>query len=172
MKKGFIPHYRSKAFKNSGGFTLIEIIITVAIIMLFSGLSIPRYNAYTQELKLRKESNRVKAVLDLAKKKAVASELYNQACTDFDGYRIVVSAGFFSLNFGCNDSYQTVQDYDLESNISVVTGTGNIDFPPGGFGINITINTIRLKNSQSNQCLDVSITPLGITTVSDSLIGC
>src|SRR3990167_3435835 len=89
MKKGFIPHYRSKAFKNSGGFTLIEIIITVAIIMLFSGLSIPRYNAYTQELKLRKESNRVKAVLDLAKKKAVASELYNQACTDFNGYRTV-----------------------------------------------------------------------------------
>ena len=143
-------------------FTLIEIIIAVAIILLFAGLAIPRYSVLDQETKLKGQGNKLAEVLELAKKKANSSELYNFSCTDFNGYRVTIGVDSFSLNFGCSGAYETIQLYSLENNISITTGTGDFDFLPGGFGTNITISSVRLKSAAINKCVDLSITSIGI----------
>ena len=153
-------------------FSLIEIIVTIDIIILFSVLTIPRYYKYSQQNKLKQQTTELAETLELAKKKAGVSELYNPACSDFRGYRITIASNSYSLNFGCGGTYEAIQQYDLASNTSVITGTGNFDFPRAGFGINISQGTIRLKDSYINECLDISITPLGIITVGESFFGC
>lgn len=153
-------------------FTLIELIISIGIIMVFSGMALPRYNNYNNELKLKKEVKRLISVIELAKKKALTSDLYDQNCSEFQGYRVAVGTYSFSLNFLCSGMEQEIQEYILDSNVIISNGTGNLDFPPIGANVNIPIGTIRLKSDSISKCIDVSITSIGIVSTNESLFGC
>lgn len=155
-------------------FTLIEILVVTTIILLFSGVVLTRYNNYTQELKLRSEAKKLLDVVELAKKKAVSAELFDINCTSFTGYRITISPSAYSLLFGCASAYSSVQDYDLTSNITVITGTGtgDYDFPPLMINPIFISNTIRFKNSVISKCVDISVSALGIFELDETLVGC
>jgi len=156
--------------EKNRGFTLIELLIVIVIIVIFSGLTIPSYNLQTQQLKLKKEGRKLANTIELAKKKAVASEL-EATCSNFNGFRVEISANNYSLVRLC-DTNQTLNTYTLPTNITITSETGNLNFPPGGFNINLTINTITLKNSKISQCLNISLSSIGLIEVSNSLTGC
>lgn len=162
--------------KNKG-FTLIEIIVVISVVLVFLGLSLPRYNDYAGQLKLKNEAKKLIDVLELAKKKALTADLFVKTCTNFTGYRITVAANSYSLLFGCASIYSTVQDYNLLTNITVTigTGTGNYDFSPLMINPSFISDTIRLKNSAisgTNQCIDISISAIGIIELNETLIAC
>lgn len=158
--------------KSNRSFTLIEILVTVTIILLFSGLSIPRYNTYTQQLKLKSEAEQITDVIELAKKKAIASELYDLNCSDFTGYRVTLNNTSASLKFGCSNIYQTINSFVFDSGITIIAGTGDLNFPPLGVNLNIPISYIRLQNIKLNQCQDIYISSIGIVTASTAIIDC
>jgi prepilin-type N-terminal cleavage/methylation domain-containing protein len=153
-------------------FTLIELIISIGIIVVFSGLALPRYNNYNNELKLKKEVKRLVSVIELAKKKALTSDLYDSGCNEFEGYRVVVGTYSFGLNFLCAGMGQEIQEYLLDSNVIITAGTGNLDFPPIGANVNIPIGTIRFRSDSIDKCIDVTITSIGIVSTDESLFGC
>lgn len=144
--------------KLKKSFTLIEILIIIVIITIFSGLSFAYYNNFTQQLKLKKEAIRLNNVIDLARKKAFSSDIYDSNCPNFQGYKVSISANAYSLIFIC-DNLKVLQTYNLENNLSIITGTGEMIFPILGRNINININTVTIKNN--NQCLDLNIDTLG-----------
>jgi prepilin-type N-terminal cleavage/methylation domain-containing protein len=158
--------------KYEKGFTIIELIITLLIIGIFIVISLPAYNTFTAQQKLRNETRKLASIIDLAKKKSFSSDLYNPNCTDFNGYRVSITANNYSLNFGCSGSFQTLQTYALANNISITQGTGNLTFPALGLGISITINTITLKSTTINRCQSISISAIGTVDISDSQISC
>jgi len=157
--------------KNKG-FTLIEIMVVISVVLVFLGLSLPRYNDYASQLKLKSEAKKLVDVLELAKKKALTSDLFDKNCADFTGYRIAISSGSYSLSFGCASVYSVVQDYDLLTNITATIGTGNYDFSPLMNNPSFISNTIRLKNSVINKCVSISISPIGIIELNETLVGC
>ena len=160
------------------GFTLIEFIVVISIALLFLGISLPRYNDYSGQLKLRNEAKKLIDVLELAKKKALSSDLIitpgppRTYCANFTGYRITVSSSSYSLSFGCASVYSVVQDYDLLTNITATIGTGNYDFSPLMINPSFISNTIRLKNSAISKCVTISVSPLGIFELNEALISC
>jgi type II secretory pathway pseudopilin PulG len=153
-------------------FTLIEVVISIGIIIVFAALVMPRYNDYNNELKLKKETRRIMSTIELAKKKALSSDLYNPSCTSFEGYRVEVAANSFTLHFMCEGAQQMIQSYPLDSNVSITTGTGNMDFAPIGANTSIPIGTIRLRNDSIGKCIDITVTPLGIVSTNDTLFAC
>ena len=162
--------------ENFKGFTLIEIIIVLGIIGILSGFGIAKYNTYTQQLVLRNQAKKIVDFIELAKKKAISADLY-QDCSNFLGYQVVINAGTFLLNFNCDGTYTTLQSYPttMTDGVTAITGIGNFDFLPLGIGTNLTINSIRLKNSKldpPNQCIDISISPIGIINIDETLISC
>jgi prepilin-type N-terminal cleavage/methylation domain-containing protein len=161
------------SYKSSrrSSFTLIEILIVLAIIGIISSIGIAKYNTYTQQLVLKNQAKKIVQVIELAKKKSVSGDLY-QDCIDFQGYRVIIGSDNLSLLFNCGGVYSTVQNYSMTSNISTITGTGNFDFLPLGAGNNLTINSIRIKNSKINQCIDIFISSIGIINITDTLISC
>lgn len=159
-------------FGNGEGFTLIEFIVVISVALVFLGLSLPRYNDYSSQLKLKSEAKKLIDVLELAKKKALSADLFDTNCTNFTGYRITVASGSYSLLFGCASIYSTVQDYDLLTNITITVGTGNYDFSPLMINPSFISNTIRLKNSVINKCVNISISPIGIIELNETLIPC
>jgi len=157
--------------RNKFGFTLIELLIFLTIISIFSTVGLAYYNNYNQQVRLRSDVKKLVDVIDLAKKKAYSSDLY-QPCSNFLGYRVIINEFSYLLRFNCGGSYQTVQSYNFDTNVRAVSGTGNFNFKPLGLGTNLTINSIRLKNSVINQCLNISISSIGIINVNETLISC
>jgi len=159
--------------KNKG-FTLIELIVVIAIITLFAGLSLSGYRNLNEQSKLRSDARKMADVLELAKTKSSSAELYNNACTNFNGYQVAILGNSYSLNFCCDAACATpVQSYDLQSNISVITGTGTVQFLPLTTGAALSFTPpVRIKNSMTNQCMDVNISPIGLVDISTYLFSC
>lgn len=158
--------------KKLKGFTLIELIVVIGIVSLFTEIFIARYNENTGRLRLRSEAKKLVDVLELAKKKALTADLFDKNCTDFRGYRVAISSGSYLLSFGCASAYSAVQNYNLTTNITVTTGTGNYNFSPLMINPSFISNTIRLRNSSISKCVDISISAIGIVELNETLINC
>jgi len=153
-------------------FTLIELLVVISIVLIFLGVSLVQYNAYTEQTKLKNEEKKLVDVLELAKKKALSADLFDRNCTNFSGYRVVISSGSYLLSFGCASDYSAVQNYNLTTNITVTTGTGNYNFSPLMINPSFISNTIRLRNSSISKCVDISISAIGIVELNETLINC
>ena len=138
---------------------------------IFSTVGLAYYNNYNQETKLKSDAKKLVGIIELSKKKAYSSAL-KESCSDFSGSRVTINAGSYSFSFGCGGSYETVQSYSFSTSITATIGTGNLDFKPLGLGTNLTINSIRLKNSIISQCLDITISPIGIVEMNETLFSC
>lgn len=159
---------------KSKGFTLIEILVVTAITLIFLGVGLVQYNTYTEQAKLKNEGKKLVDVLELAKKKALSADLYNKTCTNFSGYRVIISLGNYSLNFNCGGVYTKIQDYNLTTNNSITGGTGNYDFTPlmvnPIFPSNPLNTTLSIKNSSLNKSINITVTPIGVIELDETLL--
>ena len=155
--------------KNKG-FTLIELIVVIGIVSLFTGIFIARYNESANQLKLRNEAKKLVDTLELAKKKALTADLFDKNCTDFRGYRVIIGSGNYSLNFNCGGVYTEVQNYNLTLNNSIIAGTGNYDFPPMMVNPIFPATVILVKNSLINKSIKVNISSIGVIEIDETLI--
>ncbi len=154
-------------------FTLIELLVVISIILIFLGVSLVQYNAYTEQAKLKNDGKKLLDVIELAKKKSLSSDLQDKNCSNFTGYQLTLNTNNYSLIFCCNSICSTnTNTYNFNPNISISSGTGNLNFPPLMTGANMTINSVQLKNSVINKCINISISTIGIVELDETLIGC
>jgi prepilin-type N-terminal cleavage/methylation domain-containing protein len=170
--------------KNIKGFTLIELLVVSVIILSFSGTILAQYNQQTQQLKLKNEAKKLIDVMELAKKKAITSDLIPTPnvtpptfCTDFTGYQFILKTNnSYSLNYCCNSSCPTVLNtYSLDSKIVITNPVALPDslvFTPLMKVFNTTFSSITLKNTVINKCLIISISPIGIIELNEALTDC
>lgn len=164
---------KSLALSEVEGFTLIEFLIVVSITLIFLGVSLVQYNTYTEQAKLKNEGKKLVDVLELAKKKALSADLQDKNCTNFTGYRLTLNTNNYFLIFCCNSICSTnTNTYNFNTNISIFSGAGNLNFPPLMTGANMTINSVQLKNSAINKCVRISISTIGIVELDETLVGC
>lgn len=154
-------------------FALIEPLIVIFVTLIFLGVSLVQYNNYTEQVKLKNEGKKLLDVIELAKKKSLFSDLEDKNCSNFTGYRLTLNTNNYSLFFCCNSICSTnTNTYNFNTNISIFSGAGNLNFPPLMRGSNITINSVRLKNSIINKCVNISISAIGIVELDEAFINC
>lgn len=158
--------------EKNNGFTLIEFLVVISVILLFLGVTLPRYNDYSSQQKLKSEAKKMIDVFELAKKKALSADLFDKNCTNFTSYRVTVASGSYSLSFGCSSIYSTVQTYNLLTNITATAGTGDYNFTPLMSNPDFSSDTIRLRNAAISKCVDISISPIGIIELDETLVAC
>jgi prepilin-type N-terminal cleavage/methylation domain-containing protein len=168
--------------KQTKGFSLIELIIVVATVLFFSGLLLTQYGNFIEQSRLKTEANKLRDVLELAKKKTLAREIVSSCITGFDGYKVNINSNDYNVLFCCGDtcdSNNPVLSSSLTSQtntVSIVSGTGSIQFIPSLKGTSLTSDTtITLKNTaigSSNKCIQVTVTKVGIVGVADSFSSC
>ena len=151
-------------------FTLIEIIIVVAIMILFAGLSIGYYNDFTQQKKLDEETSKMIDVLELAKKKTSSGD--SSMCTAdpqssarvVDYSVIVNSATTYQLSPNCSVGTPNPINYTTNSNIIFPTvfpvPTSSVQFKTLSAGT--TPYCFILKNSSSNKCRYINVEAGGV----------
>lgn len=153
--------------KRAYGFTLIETVVVIAIMMLFAGLSMTYFNGYAEEKKLESEEKKIIDILELAKKKAQVGDTSNYVCGEFSGYEVVFAGSSYFLKLCCDlscGSVYTIQEYKLGNNIvATITGDPTIMFLPVTFRANITSTvTVTVKNTRLNKCIPIYIYPSGL----------
>lgn len=166
------------------GFTLIEILVVSVIILTFSGTILAQYNQQTQQLKLKNEAKKMIDVMELAKKKAVTSDLIPTPnvtpptfCTNFSGYQFILKTNSsYSLNYCCNSSCPTVLNtYNLDSKIVIVSPIAlpnSLVFTPLMKVFNRTFTSVTLKNIVINKCVNINILPIGVIELVETLTDC
>lgn len=161
-------------------FSIIELLVVISIMLIFMVSVLAQYNKFTEETKLKNDAKKLVDVIELAKKKALTSDLIVTPfvtpptyCANFTGYQLTLNSGNYTLNYCCSSDCSTVTStYNLKTSNSITMGTGNLGFPPLMTGANITINIVRLKNSIINKCIDISISTIGIVGLDETLIEC
>ena len=155
--------------KLSKGFTLIELIIVITIIALFSGMLFAYYGNFNEEKKLQSEVKKITAIAYLARSKATAGDLDLNlpACSDFLGYRINInSSSTYALERNCGGTYVSVQTQTLPTNTTITSAIPLLVlFKPLSAGTDLSSpTTVVIKDSFINRCMSIQISTLGVIT--------
>lgn len=146
------------------GFTLIELVISIAIIGILSGYSVNNYTVTKEQRSLEAESKKLQEVLYLASKKASAAETGPLAqCANFQGYRVdvtIVNKQYVMrkcCEVACNSAQSTVvQTYNLPAT------SFTFSTPPGGTTYLFrTLSQPVLINPPANQTITIRNTAIG-----------
>ncbi len=86
---------------STAGFTLIELIVSIAILLLLIGGLLASYNNYTQGQQVRQSALTVKANLRLAQTWAFSALKPTSGCTELVGYTVGFSAGAYTMQASC-----------------------------------------------------------------------
>lgn len=160
------------------GFTLIELIIVITIITLFSGLTIAQFNSFSEKQKLKTEAQKFASMLELARKKTIAHNTIPSCVDNFNGYKVTFSPNSYSLSYCCagDCTYSSIQSVNLPSAIQLVGSIDHIQFVPNFQGTDLTASKdIHLKNTVlggANKCMKITVTTNGIVTIDETLISC
>ncbi len=137
--------------RSEGGFTLLEIVIVVAVIAIFVGLAVPRLPDVAGA-RIHQNARKVSMVLQLARTRAVSLRRYYRVDVDLDNNGVSVSY------FGPEGKYipdDGVRQFRLPDGViadvvnssegKVLEGTGWVRISPRGF---IEPALIHIKDEQ------------------------
>jgi prepilin-type N-terminal cleavage/methylation domain-containing protein len=155
------------------GFSLIETIVVVSIIALFTGIGITKFNDFSEEKRLDTEVKDLVDALDSARAKTVAQELsgVNTASCNFEGYtlRIDSTAKKYTLQVRCPEIVTTNFSHTFPTAIQITpAGITSVQYKyPEGFTTNTTNVTLTLKHLTLGKCVDLIIMPSGLINESE-----
>lgn len=161
--------------KPSFAFTLIEVIVSFGIILLFSGVFLANFYFYSESKKLKTEAQKLKTTVELARKMAASTEGNYCGGSPF-GFQVNVFSSFFQLKACCNqncDNPTLISQFNFPRNINGFSSNIIFKTPNGWLYQNNPNNSIDIiiKNSILNRCIKFSINYYG-TISEENEYGC
>ena len=151
---------------NSKSYTLIEILVVAAIVVVLSGTSLAIFSTYRDDKVLGNQVTLLTNVLELAKNKATSGDVSlcgNSPTPYVDNYTVTVDDTNLTLHPGCTSTSPTPITYPIPTNIIVPTFSLRFD------GQNYQGGTRRfpIKNTVTGKCKFVQIDETGVVTNGD-----
>ncbi len=146
---------RHAAHARHGGFTLVELLIVMALVALGAGLGIHSFRNYREGQRARAAAAEVVSVLTLAKGRAAAAN--RPAIVDFAPGGLSTSEGFFLVYL------DTDMDGVMDPGEVAAAGLPNAVQHAGMIGY------LLPKGIQFQQPSDASVGPLGLSVVADGV---
>lgn len=161
--------------KNKSGFTLIELIVVIAVLLLSTGFSIATFNTFNEEKKLEQEAKRLVSTLQTARTKAASGETdpAQQACDILGGYQVSVSINpsQYILERNCIQgsvgSFLTIQQSTFPENIIVISPVIILFKAPSSVAMTTPDIPIKIRHATINKCVDITVSPQGSIIQSD-----
>jgi len=141
--------------KNKRAFTFIELLVSVSIIILFSGIVLAYYNRQSAEKILSGDADALVDVLELAKKKATSGDVGNQLNCDFKGYNLTFAASTYSLNLLCASAVP-ISNYSLSKTVTFSPLPVKITFLPLT-GSNNSVQTVVITEAASGKSITITV---------------
>lgn len=167
--------------KTKTAFTLIEIMVVVSIILIFTGMSLVYYNVFTQERLLNTETDKLVSVLEIAKKNSTsASEAASANCPStyqFRGNAITftstktytISNCCAALETDATSCPDTVNTYKMKDPVNISNSPSTISFDKlyGTATAMSIIVRLGTGTTNSTKCYTVTVSSVGVVTKSN-----
>ncbi len=146
--------------KTSRGFTLVELVIVVTIVLVLSALALPSFNQWYQNAAYRDTARNIMSELRQAKSQAIEKNVAQQVQFEAESY-------------GSSDVGSAITNttkLDLASQVTI-SPTINIQFTPMGIASTGTgtTATIYILDSSGKQRFSVQVEPTGRISVEGPL---
>ena len=155
----YIRHQKSM----KQGFTLIEMIISITIMLLLLGVTIVGYTSYNDKQKVKQAASALKSDLRMARTNATSGKkpLSCTAQETFVGYEIIFASSFYSMTPRCSDSGLIVSERNtialppgvsfdpIPSSFTYYSLMRGVSTPPGQIILTDGINSITLSVDSS-----------------------
>ncbi len=149
------------------GFTLIELIVTIAVMAVLLGIAIPSFTDVTLGSKLRSQANDLAAGALLARSEAIKRNQPVTFCASANGATCASSGGWHQGWIVRSSGGTVILAHPAAANGFLITGSViSISFQPNGVGATQTALTVcRATPSVGSQERVVSISLTGHTSV-------
>ncbi len=123
------------------GFTLIELIVTVGVVLLIAGGVVANYNNYTDNQRLKQAALTLKSDLRFVQTKAFSAEKPGLGCSELVGYVISFTSTTYSIQSQCTEG--------LVGSISTINLPTGISFFPIPSAMTFRVLTHGIANDSS-----------------------
>jgi type IV fimbrial biogenesis protein FimU len=140
--------------KQSRGFTLIELMIVVALLGIFAAIAVPSFTSFTNNNRTQAASNELLSFLQYARSTAVQNNSTYIAC---------LGGAQWTLKTACADT-AALRTLLMPTNVDLIANIGSISFRSNGTASSAATITV-CHNSQPANGFTVNIQSSGITRV-------
>ena len=145
------------------GFTLIELMVTTAIMMVLIGFSVVNYNAFNEKQHVSEAASNFKSQIRLAQSKALSGQKPVSGCTAFIGYTVTFTSSTYTIEPECSEGkvYETERiTVTLPKNVTFSPVPSSFFYKPLMQGTSLSADLlITLTNGSINAIM--KITPSG-----------
>lgn len=153
------------ASKVRNGFTLIELIVSIAILMLLMAGLLASYNNYNQGQVLKQAAQTVKANLRLGQSKALSALKPASGCTQLQGYTVSFTPTSYSIQAQCTEGLVgTSTSLSLPTNVSFSPVPASFVYGVLTRGLLNTNSSVSILLSGYSRSYQLSIEPNGVIT--------
>lgn len=130
------------------GFTLIELIVSISILMLLVSGLLASYNNYNQSQSVGQSAQSVKANVRLAQSKALSGVKPSSGCTELSGYTVSFTQTTYSFQARCTEG--------LVGTATQLTLAQGVSFSPVPSSFTFGVLTRGLLNTDSSRTMTIS----------------
>jgi prepilin-type N-terminal cleavage/methylation domain-containing protein len=145
------------------GFSLIELIVSVSVIMLITGGVISSYNSYNDKQKIRQAALTVKSHLRLAQASASGSRIpTSSTCSDFIGFTVSGTGTSYTIGPECTEGsgYEEAATTNLANGLTLSLSPASFTFYPLSQGVSSEA-TMTIASERIGYTCVVTITRIG-----------
>lgn len=135
------------------GFTLVELMVTVAIIGILGMVAVPAMNSMIESGRISGQSEEVMSALQLARSEAVRLNRV-VTVTAVSATQLVIRT---KKDDGTDDDLRQV---DLSGGVQVSALAGDVKFKPSGIISNASVQKFEVSLNGNKRCFSVSISGL------------
>ncbi|WP_042553337.1 MULTISPECIES: GspH/FimT family pseudopilin [Pseudomonas] len=127
------------------GFTLIELMIIIALVGIFAAIAVPSFTQFINKSRTQSFNNELLELLQFARASAVERRTFVRACKEDTAW---------TVKKACTDT-DVIRRLDIPSTITATTTTTPISFRYNGSGTEATLVTCQGTDSANGFTIDV-----------------
>lgn len=137
---------------STRGFTLLELLITIAIIILVTGGAIASYRSFSTKQELVQEAQRVKNNLRAAQTAARSgSKPKDQACVIMDAIRVSFTSNVsYAIGAACNDGGNPPTPFIVNEKTTTLGSSVTLSLYPAWLQFNVLSSGATFSNASSS----------------------
>lgn len=153
------------------GYSLVEIIIVVTIIVLFTGLGVASYSRFTAQQEVDGETNVILNLLETARSKSINRDLDQKSflnCEPFGGYKLKIDKTtqkyLLSVQCGADGNYDAIRSFPMKATVGINAPVAEITFEPDTGNVSSCADQnciITIDNVTADRCKQITIPNIG-----------